>query len=236
MPERRYSDDEVALILREASADQEGGRQRTEEGLSLPQLKQIAAEVGLDPAAVEEAARRVAQRRAAAPSLLFGAPVAPEFEREIPGGLKAEQMAEIVTTIRKVLGRRGITEAELGALEWRARDAMGGRYVSVLPREGETHLRVFGNFRDGLALVTLLGGMASFVLFTSLLAALGLKDVVGAGIVPAGLLLSVLPVRALSRWWFRREEKTLADLTEELDGKIRELAAAGTLPGSEGSE
>lgn len=233
MPERRFSDEEMSLILREASETREG-RRGGPEGLSLAQIKDIAAEVGLDPSAVEAAANRLVLHRAGSRVPFFRTPVAPEFEREIPGELSPDDMAELVTAIRKVLGRRGITEAELGALEWKARDPMGGRYVSVLPKGGTTRLRVYGNFRDGLGLVAGAGGMMMTLGFAVVLAALGLKEVVGPGIVPLGALLSALPIRQIWRWRYRREEDALAALTEALDEQIRSLvvksAPAGEIP------
>ncbi|GMV04173.1 MAG: hypothetical protein AMXMBFR53_04540 [Gemmatimonadota bacterium] len=234
MAERRFSDEEMSLILREASEAREGGRRGASEGLSLEQIKDIAVEVGLDPAAVEAAAHRLVLHRAGSRVPFFGTPVTPEFEREVSGEVKEADMAELVTTIRKVLGRRGITEAELGAFEWKARDAMGGRYVSVLPKGGTTRLRVYGNFRDGMALTAMVGGMSLAMALTVVMAALGLKEVVGVGILPLAGLLSVLPIRQIWRWRYRKEEDTLAVLTEVLDGEVRRLVSResneGALP------
>ncbi len=229
MSERRFSDEEVAIILREASEAQEPGPGAGGGGgLTLPQLREIAEEVGLDPLQVEAAASRLVRHRSGGLVPFFGTPVAPEFEREIPGELGAGDVAELVTTIRKVLGRRGIASAELGAFEWRAQDPMGGRYVSVLPKGGSTRLRIFGNFRDGLALLTLGGGAALTAAMVSLLAALGGKELLGAGILPLGMLLSVIPLRTLWRWRYRREEDALADLTQALDDQIRTLVGPGS--------
>lgn len=224
MTERRYSDEEVALILREASEATDGGAAGRAHGLSLTQLKEIAAEVGLDPSQVESAANRLVHHRAGGKVPFFGTPVTPEFEREIPGELSEEDLAELVTTIRKVLGRRGVTGTELGSFEWKAGDAMGGRYVSVRPRDGSTRLRVFANFRDGVGIWGMLGGMGMTTAFAVLLTAFGAKELVGAGVLPIGALLSVLPIRQLWRWRYRREEDALADLTEALDSQIRALA------------
>jgi len=55
--------------------------------------------------------------------------------------------------------------------------------------------------------------------------ALGLKELVGPGILPVGALLAALPVRALWRWRYRKEERTLADLAEALDEQIRDLGS-----------
>jgi hypothetical protein len=226
MSERRFSDEEVALILREATEVRGASRQDGDAGgLTLGQLEDIAVEVGVDPAQVRSAANRLVLHRSGQRLPFFGTPVAPAFERAIPGALPAGDLAELVTTIRRVLGRRGIGSSELGAFEWRAQGVMGGRYVSVLQGGGTVRLRVFANFRDGLALVaagagTLLTGAAA-----ALLAAVGGKELVGAGILPLGVLLALLPVRALWRWLYRREEDALAGLTEALDGQIRAIAA-----------
>lgn len=226
MTERRYSDEEVALILREASEVQEGGRRAgTESGLTLAQLKEIAGEVGLDPSSVESAALRLIHHRAGGKVPFFGTPVTPEFEREILGKLDEDDLAELVTTIRKVLGRRGVTGTELGTFEWKAADPVGARYVSLNEREGKTRLRVFANFRDGLGTWALGGGMMVTMAFTALMAALGLKEVLGPGILAVGALLAVLPVRTLWRLQYRKEENALADLTETLDAQIRALIA-----------
>jgi len=227
MSDRRFTDDEVALILREASEAQAGRPGGSGEGLTLAQLKEIAAEVGLDPAQVEASAKRLIRRSSETRVPILGTAVSPEFEREIPGELDPGDVAELVTTIRRILGRRGISDAELGAFEWRARDPMGGRYVSVLARNGATRLRVFANFRDGLMGLGMGGGVVFTLLFSSLLTGLGLGDLVGVGVLPLGMLLSVLPVRGLWRWRYRKEERALADLTEALDEQIRGMVSGG---------
>ena len=91
------------------------------------------------------------------------------------------------------------------------------------PKDGSTRLRVFANFRDGLGVGVMGGGMMMTMAFTVVLAALGFKDVIGPGILPVGALLSVLPIRQIWRWRYRKEEDALADLTEALDGQIRAL-------------
>ena len=61
---RLYTDEEVAMILREAaqSADSPAEIHASSSGLSLDQIKAAAAEVGLDPSLVERAALRVTPR------------------------------------------------------------------------------------------------------------------------------------------------------------------------------
>ena len=227
MSERRFTDEEVALILREASEVQEQGRGTSAAGgLTLPQLKEIAAEVGLDPAHIEAAALRIERRRPAAPSPVLGTPATPEFTRDLPGELSQEDFAELVTTIRRVLGRRGITEAQLGALEWRAQDAVGGRYVSVLPRGGRTRIHVFANFRDALFSVFVGGGAAVLAGVAVILGATGVLDGLGPGVIPLSALIAFPVVRAFWRVRYRKETEAMAELAEALDEQVRELLAS----------
>ena len=222
MSERRFTDEEVAIILRDA-AEVRGGARRDGDsgGLTLRQLEEIAGEVGMDPVQVRSAAGRLVLHRSGRRLPFFGTPVAPAFERAIPGALPPGDLAELVTTIRRMLGRRGIGSSELGAFEWRAQGVMGGRYVSVLQGGGTVRLRVFANFRDGLAVVAVGGGAALTVVAAAALAALGANELIGPGILPLGALLAALPVRALWSWVYRREEDALAELTEALDEQIR---------------
>ncbi|MHB1193435.1 MAG: thioredoxin domain-containing protein [Longimicrobiales bacterium] len=114
MSERRFTDEEVAIILRDATETAGGARRERDAGdLTLRQLEEIAGEVGLDPVQVRSAAGRLVLHRSGQRLPFLGTPVAPAFERVIPGALPPGDLAEVVTTIRRVLGRRGIASSEL---------------------------------------------------------------------------------------------------------------------------
>ncbi|NJD20708.1 MAG: hypothetical protein FIA95_15665 [Gemmatimonadetes bacterium] len=235
MTERRFTDEEVAIILRDAAEPPTGTRRaRDADGLTLGQLEEIAREVGMDPARIREAAGTLVLHRSGRRLPFFGTPVAPAFEREIQGAVPTGDLAGLVTTIRRILGRRGIGSSEFGAFEWRAQGVMGGRYVSVFQRGGSVRLRVFANFRDGLLLVALGAGGVLTVMVTALLAALGGKDLLGPGVLPLGAILAALPTRALWRWVYRRQEDELAELTEARDQQLKAIPdsppAARTAP------
>ena len=61
--QRRYSEEEFALILRKASEIQEspkgGGRKGGGPGLTIEEIRSIASEAGIDPHAVSRAAARL---------------------------------------------------------------------------------------------------------------------------------------------------------------------------------
>ncbi len=219
MDDRRYSDEEIALILRKATetaSSRLSGREH--DGLTLEQLKGIAQEVGIDPTAVESAARALtvhgpSRRRGG----LIGAPVTPSCETVVPVDFPPEKLGEAVSIIRRVMGRQGIVEDELGAMEWRARDVVGGRYVSIRPTEGGTRLRAFGNFRDGALALFVAGGFAGSALLAALLKTAGAAAVLGLGTAPVAIGAALLSARFVWKRLGEREARALEQVVAELE-------------------
>ena len=221
--ERRYDEEEVAIILQRAAESRVGSA----EGLTLAQLKEIAADVGIDPAAVEAAAGSLDRRVAAPPSPLLGTPSAPQYEQTVPVPFDRVDQSELVLAIRRTMERHGVLDAGPNGLEWRARDATGGRYVTVLARGQETLVRVLGNFRDGAGVWLMAGGMMIGMVALVLLKSLGL--LVPGPAKGLGLLLSAvtgfLGGRQLWRWRYRREQQRLSDTVEAVAAVLRSSGA-----------
>jgi hypothetical protein len=225
MAERRYSDEEVAEILKVAVETGGALVHRGSEGLSLAEVQAIAAEVGIDTGRVESAALAldVAESQRSVPVL--GTPYAPQFEVRVPGAVSPEDFPEVLATIRRVMGRHGIPDERFGALEWKAQDTMGGRYVSVHPKDDEIEIRAYGNFRDGImtsflptflgmGMVAGLGGLA--------LEALGISVPMGAGLgVPFTLVAGFFSGLGIWRWRYRKEDAQLRRVAELLAVKLR---------------
>jgi len=79
---RRFTDREVALILRRASEIDEREGRYGEGALSQADLREIAAEVGISPNAVDRAVAAMSDRRA--PSTLLGAPLVRRTVHDVP--------------------------------------------------------------------------------------------------------------------------------------------------------
>jgi hypothetical protein len=236
MSERRYSDDEVALILRKATetaASTAPGRDA--DGLTLEDLKGIGREVGIDAAAIEAAARHVAVSRVQATGGFFGVSATPRYEATVSGEIPLEKLSEAVAAVRRAMGRQGVARAEFGGLEWQARDMFGGRYVSLQPSGGRTHVRVFGNFRDAAFLSATLGGIpigaVSAAIVGSTLKVLGLSALLGVGTLPVGVVAGVAGARLLWKRLVSRETRALERTASELEWALKE--SAGTDPGKE---
>ena len=96
MTERRYNEDEVALILRKAvDAGADDRATATGKGMSLSELKEIGIEVGIDAARIEDAARTLERRddRPITGSVL-GLPTTAQLDRVVPVRLVPEDLPQ----------------------------------------------------------------------------------------------------------------------------------------------
>ncbi len=224
MTERRYSEKDVAFIFERAASDQRSLVPGDSEGLTLNQLMSIGAEVGISPAAIEAAARALEGQAAGRPNAIIGTPVTPQYEVWVPHELGADDREDIVLAIRRRMGRHGIVEETRRGLEWRARDALGGRYITVEARDDKTLVRALGNFRDGAVTVFSVagvGGLMAGVAGLAVLSALDQSVALGFGTALTLLALSYLPGRLFWKWRYRNEDTTLratlADIVKRLE-------------------
>ena len=149
-PSRRFSEKEVAHIIKRASElQQEEAPAESSAGMSLAELEQVAREAGLDPALVRRAATdldtRVTDRT---PSRFIGAPTTLRLERTIEGEVPVDEYEPIVLEIQRVLGGVG-TGSTLGrSLQWTMRGVDRRRVstrtvqVTITPRNGRTTIRI----------------------------------------------------------------------------------------------
>jgi hypothetical protein len=230
---RRYTDREVRLIIQRAleSTAGETSPDLDSPGLSLEQVKGIAAEVGIDPGRIELAAANLLEPSIAPANPYAGIPTTVQFQTTLPG-MEAGEVSrhDMVALIRSTLGRQGIVTNESGSLEWKARDAFGGRYVSLAPAREGAQLRVLGNYRDGLTGFVAVVGMTVFATAAAILS--------GADLGPAITLLAAataafLPPRFAYRWWRKKEDARMADLHGRL---VALLSASATSDAAENRE
>lgn len=127
----RFSDDEVRLLLARAVERAEGAasvQRKATEGLTLPQLKAIAAEVGVDEAHIESAARELVLRRER------GLPTPLEIHRHaiahvrvLDGTVDEPAWERLVHDLRETFGVHGVISTFGAAREWASGDATSDR-------------------------------------------------------------------------------------------------------------
>ena len=219
MTERRYDDEQVALILRRA-ADDTSAQGDQGRGLTLTDLKEIGSEAGIDPARIEAAATSLAHLRDGPPEASFtGFPPTIQFEQVIPVRLEAEVLPQLLDIIRNQTSRQGIVTEVLGGFEWKARSTMGGRYVSIRSEGDATRVRVLGNYRDGLLTMALGPGPLLAIGGGLGAAALAATPLVVVPAVLAAWGSLALPWRAL----FKREAKSLQGILERIERRLHEV-------------
>jgi len=149
-PSRRYTDEEVRELLKRASELGRDGRTLTSssEGPNLPELEAIAAEAGMNPVAVREAARELEMESlggvvpSKGPSGFLGAPVSVQLKRVVPGEAPESVLESLIPVIRRAsegLGEPALQGKTLSCHSTNA-DSTRSLMVTASVAGGGTHL------------------------------------------------------------------------------------------------
>jgi len=198
---RRYDEQEVALILREATLVERGSEAGSEDlltlgvgdGLTLEDLKEIASEAGIDPSRVDQAARSLLVRPRRSPFQVFlGTPVQIRIQSELPAKVNDQDLSEALFEIRSVMSVQGTAGGSPNAWEWASENEFGGRYVTIARTSTGTRLEVtgdFGNAARGAAGVGAVVAGVGAVGVTATVAAVGAMGWALAPVVAVGVVL-----------------------------------------------
>ncbi len=222
---RKFDEKEVALIFQKATelVTPVGGQRETSStsdvggGLDLQELKEIAAEVGVDPTRVDQAARSLMiQPRESLLRVFVGTSTHLEMESEFDVRLSDEIRGDLLREIRTVMDRQGVTEGQAGSLEWKAEDEIGRRYVTISPSSAGTRLSVTGRFKSaeywGAAIGAMITGVGTLALVGSI-NAVGALGLLLAPIVAVGAI--VIPRLTVGRI-VARETRRMSQLATRL--------------------
>lgn len=138
---RRFTDQEVALVLRRASEIDDTDASGSGSGLSLDDLRDIAREVGISPAAIDRAVAGLDRGRSL-PPLLAGAPAVRKAAHAVPGELDREAIARLVRIVDEQADNAGTVSEALGSVRWTGSDRLRSTRVSFTPARGETAIEV----------------------------------------------------------------------------------------------
>jgi len=154
MTERRFTDKEVALILRRAS-DLEKRDSSTAltsgRGLTLSDLKEIAAEAGIDPELVSQAVTEMeGPKGLRSGSLLAGPGTVRREVRAIPQEMSRDELADLFRLVDEEVPDQGTVQEALGNVRWTSKGRFLSTQVSLEPGAGETLMRVEERYSDGI--------------------------------------------------------------------------------------
>ena len=169
--ERRFNDEEVALIIKRAAELQQTEQVASEPStaLTLTDVEQIAREAGIEPALIRRAAQSLDRPSTTVrPSPWVGSPTRLVFERVVDAEIPVEAYEVLVNEIRRTFGENGVPSVLGRTLAWTS-SRVGGRRnahgrqidVSVVSRGGVTTIRVEEELRNTAG--ALFGGLVGGV-------------------------------------------------------------------------
>ena len=222
---RLYTDQEIALILREAaqSADSPAEPRAPSSGLSLAQIKAGAAEAGLDPALVERAALRLSQRGSESFfERLAGGPRRHRETISVPVAMSEEVSTRLLSAIRAAAEVPGEGRADASGFSWYAWYRSGRLSVTAHEDSRGTRIQILVD-RTSSMVMTLI-----WTLFAVVLPAWMLVPSINS--VPDVLLaLAVLPIGVLAaaRWYWKSSTRSVRERIAVLLEAVRKSLPTG---------
>lgn len=149
MPDRTYTQQEIARILDGAAKRQAASPTPEGGGLTLEELEEVAAASGIAPEHVAAAAAALAGSPAARGRVL-GMPVEVEGSRLLPGPVSDETWSKMVAELRRAFGGPGVVSGDGRMRTW---STVTGRRSSpvvatVEPEGGRTRISLGQSTRD----------------------------------------------------------------------------------------
>jgi hypothetical protein len=167
---RRYDDDEVAEIFRRATREgrgEGGGRALpSQDGMTLSELEEIGAEVGISREDVVRAAHSLERRVEAEPPARFlGAPRSVSRTLHIDRGLTDEEWGRLVADLRRTFDAKGKVEVDGLLRSWTNSNLQvhvepdgEGYAVRMRTKKGQTsQLALMGGVFAGVGLMSAFG-------------------------------------------------------------------------------
>jgi len=213
--ERKYSDSEVALILRRAIEMQQDPAVRGE-GLRLQELRDIAREIGVDPELVTAAANQLPAAGQGHLARFLGGTFTHDIRLVHEPVLSPDQLQGLIMAIRSAMEHQGRTREVMGSLEWTTVGEVSQVAVTATPNEGGTTIHVIAD-RTGSAILTTVGSLGLGVFAAAITGAIlepglaGGLAVMGAGLAGGGIM-----ARAIWQRTTRGFQRKLARLDQAI--------------------
>jgi len=219
LTDRRYSEEEMALILKRAVEKQSNSNlpaRSPDQGFTLAEMQEIGAEVGIDATRITAAANSLDHRPDPPTSRV--SPARAKFNRWIDVPVEEKDLQEMMELVRRNVKKPGQVTEVLGGAEWRGKSAAGAHHVSIRPEQEGTRLEVEGVYTESL-----LGALVGTSPLGALLAGAFAN---GQGASPALVLLMAVVgfVVATIPWWvlIRNSREHLEGITDQLEHHLQQ--------------
>jgi len=223
---RKFSDEEFALILRKASELQDGPGpvEGVSGGISLDEIKAIAQEVGIDPAAVDRVAAMMPHAESeGAISRVMGGPTKYRLEQTARGQVSEADVARLLDAVRRASGHHGKVEYGPQGFEWSTVGEVSQIYVTAVPGKDGTHLRVTAD-RGPASLLTFFFNFLGWMVAAGITGAVIDPEsaAVGAAILSGGVLGGIAQGRLVWAKTTKSVRAKLHRIMEALTGVVDE--------------
>lgn len=218
--ERKYNDEQMALILRRAADIQ---ARRDDGQHSLAEIQEIAQQVGLDPDVVALAAAGVAKGEGPGTALVpreRRGIITSEFS--LPRRASGDEVARMLEAVRRASGHQGTSRQVFDAVEWRS----GGENelidirVAITPSNDRTNMRVQHRSETAATLAGLLGGIGGLI---GIAAAASVLPATGALLAAGGIAAGgVLAFRSFRKRTAARGEKAVDQIIKAVQDEMAE--------------
>lgn len=236
-PSRRYTDEEVRLLLsRAADLESQGGNLPARvDGPTLDDIEAIASEAGINPALIRQAARELDSPSGVVPSVpspsggFLGAPTVFELESVVPGEASQATLERLVPPLQRASDGVGQPSLLGKTLTWISQDSSKTRtlQVTVGVSRGETRLIIeerYGNLAGSLFGGIMGGGGTGIGMGVGLGVGLGaLGSVTFALLFPLGIMTGAYALaRGIYRHTVHGRMRKLTKLMDELVATVED--------------
>ena len=190
---------EAAADLQERSSALGTGSAR---GLTIQELRQVAAEAGIDPHFVDMAATDVDAPMEKSDGSWMGGADKWHFRTTVPGEVGDEEREQIVMALRSLMGAKGVIEEVFGRMEWSMNDGMGPVVIGVSSRDGTTEIDMTADRSGEAGLIHGLGIPSGGIILGAIAA--GTLSLSGPVVLPVIGALSVATYGLTRLFWRRR--------------------------------
>lgn len=120
MPERRFNEEEVALIFERATEAQQLSQRQlsSREGMTLTELQDIGRQVGISSEDLASAARAIELRPQPTSRNLLGFPIGVGLSVDLGRKMTQEEWERFVADLRETFDARGVTRQEGNLRYW----------------------------------------------------------------------------------------------------------------------
>ena len=225
--ERRYSEEAIAEIFRQAAEAQADARNRASaaDGLTLEEIQEIGAEAGLSPEFIQRAAARLETQATEEPApTLLGMPVGVARTVQLPGKMTEEEWHALVVDLRRTFNAKGRLHESAAFKEW----SNGNLHIMLEPSgEGQQlRMRTFKqSARDllmagvGLSTISLVGMLILLLTGAEFLESFATMPVLGAGVLMALFGFMQIP------GWARTRAQQMEDIGRRAVERTQEREA-----------